>query len=229
MPPVEFVGKMLRAVKKWHLKLSTSQCGKSIPLQSMNPGCGYEIVVSSLNTSEDVKSTICCQGSVMCISDMGLWKTSHPSSSQSRGRNIRTTGRQSPSNPFTQTLPISQDLQLWNFPQNWKEDKMLWLDIKSYGNSALGNAVNHRDAENLCGEGTARHALLTVGQPSEKETGFKILTQTCMHHNLEKLCTEMDDTESMNYAQNNIQNWGREVYTECLVFSNLYDILCQLM
>ena len=43
-----------------------SQCGKSIPGQSMNPGCGYEIAVS-LNTSEDVKATICCQGCHMCL------------------------------------------------------------------------------------------------------------------------------------------------------------------
>lgn len=122
-------------------------------------------------------------------------------SSQSRGRNIRTMGHPSSNNPFTQTLPISQDLHLWNFPRNWKEDQMLWLDIKSYGNAALGNVVKHRDTENLCGEGTARYTLLSVGQPSEKETGFKILTQTCMHHNLEKLCTEMDDKEGMYYAQ----------------------------
>lgn len=61
MPSVQLVGKILKTVKKLHLKQLMSQCGKSIPVQSMNPGCGYEIAVS-LNTSEDVKSTICCQG-----------------------------------------------------------------------------------------------------------------------------------------------------------------------
>lgn len=39
----------------------------------------------------------------------------------------------------------------------------------------------------------------------------------------------MDDTECTDYAQNNIQNWEREIYTVYLVFSHLYDILCQLI
>lgn len=55
-------------------------------------------------------------------------------------------------------------------------------------------------------KGTARHAVLTVGQPSEKETGFRILTLTCMQHNLEKFCTEMDDMKHTDYGQNNIQH-----------------------
>lgn len=50
-----------------------------------------------------------------------------------------------------------------------------------------------------------------------------------MQHNLEKFCTEMDDMEHTDYAQNNIQHWGKEVYTAYLVFALLYDILCQLI
>lgn len=85
MPPLQCVHRILKTVKKLRLRQHMLQCGKSIPEQSMNPGCGYEIAVS-LNTSEDVKSTICCQGWVIRVSDMGLRKTSHPSSSQSRGK-----------------------------------------------------------------------------------------------------------------------------------------------
>lgn len=54
-------------------------------------------------------------------------------------------------------------------------------------------------------EGTERCALLTEGQPNGKETGFRTVTQTCMQHNLAKLCTEVDGTECTGYAQNNIR------------------------
>lgn len=36
------------------------------------------------------------------------------------------------SNQFTQTLPASQGLELWNFPKNWKEDQILQLDLERY-------------------------------------------------------------------------------------------------
>lgn len=64
------------------------------------------------------------------------------------------------------------------------------------------------------------------GQPNEKETGFKTVTQTCMQQNLAKLYTEVDGTECTDYAQNNIRT--EEVYTVYSVFSQLYD-RCQLI
>lgn len=130
MPPVELVGKILRTVKKLPLKKHLCRHGKSICVQSRNCGCGYETAVS-LNTSEDVKSAICCQGWVIHVSDMGLWKISHPSSSQLRG-NIKgqwgVWAKWQQIHPNSSRKPGSSAI---DFPQNWKEDQQLQPHLKS--------------------------------------------------------------------------------------------------
>ena len=149
MPPVQLVGKILKTVKKLHLKQPMSQCGKHIPLQSTNPGCGYEIAVS-LNTSEDVKSTICCQGWVICVSGMGLWKTSHPSSSRSRGKIKGQWGawaRQQSIHPNSSCKPGSGAVE---FPQKLKGRSNVTIGPQIL--KRLGNAMNHRETESLCME-----------------------------------------------------------------------------
>lgn len=144
-----------------------SQCGKSIPVQSMNPGCGNEIAVS-LNTSEDVKSTICCQGWVICVSDMGLWKTSHPSSSQSRGKIRGQWGawaRQQSIHPNSSCKPGFGAMEFKKKP----ERKIKCYDWTSKAR-AFGKCHESQRVRKLVHrEGTVRHALLTVGQPREKE------------------------------------------------------------
>jgi len=97
--------------------------------------------------------------------------------------------------------------RVWSCGISPKTERKIKCNDWTSNTKAFGKChESQRDRELVHGEGTVRRALLTVGQPSEKETGFRILSQTCMQHNSEKLCTEMGDTEHTDYAQNNIQN-----------------------
>lgn len=72
------------------------------------------------------------------------------------------------SNQFTQTLPASQGLELWNLKKK-PERKIKCYDWTSKARAFGKCHESQRDRKLVHREGTVRHALLTVGQPSEKE------------------------------------------------------------
>lgn len=177
MPSVQLVGKILKTVKKLHLKQLMSQCGKSIPVQSMNPGCGYEIAVS-LNTSEDVKSTICCQGWVMCVSDTGLWKMSHPTSSQSRGKIKGQWGAWARQQSIHPNSSCKTGLGAMELPKNERKIKYYHWTSKA---KAFGKChESQRDRKLVHGEGTVRLCFANC-RPAKWEGNWLQNSDTDMH------------------------------------------------